>query len=322
MVTIFETADINYALQYSRTLKLTLLVLNKADEPVEDAKVPKGISNVAALRKELGAIRDRVIHLLDQLDATQQEHSTAEPPQQPESEKQANITPKQPIPAVHTKEFDPYQQADSNEYKADKVSQAFGLEPSGPAENTPFAPSAAANQPSTQMQPQAHTVPAATTPSSLSQPQAPPTPVQHSIAAQPPIGSPYPPTSYHQQRFPTAQPASSYSLPNQQLQPSYTQGSYNPQPSQQTYPSSYVNQPVPPQQQPAQRMPAPYGAGASQPPQTYSQTSAPQNPPQLGQPVAPGYSYPGYPPASSAPSNPYSRGAQPTYGNRPQQSQY
>lgn len=331
-MTIFDSSDLTSAIQLNRTLKLTVFLLNKPDEVVQDAQMTKGISNAALVRKELAAIRDRVIQLLDHLDlAPQEEPAVVDSPQQLDSEKQPNQPIKQAIPPVHAKEFDPYQQAD-NEYKADKVSQAFGIDPTVPSESTPSQINqhqSANNQPNTQgqLQSQAHTLPAATTPIPLAQPQGTPTSGQHPIQAQPPLGSPYPPTGYHQQRFPTAQPASSYPLPNQQ-QPNYPQGSYNPQPSQQPYGSnmSYGSQPVPSQQQqqPAQRITTPYTPGPGQAPQTYNQTTGPQNPP-LGQPAAPSqpaYSYPNYPPGSNAPANPYSRGAQPQYGNRPQPPQY
>ena len=58
LITIFDSSDLAFAIQYSRVLKLTLFVAGdsgKLYQPVELNKI----------RKELRSIRDQVNHLLD-----------------------------------------------------------------------------------------------------------------------------------------------------------------------------------------------------------------------------------------------------------------
>jgi len=72
LITIFDSSDLSYAVQYSRVLKLTLIVNNSENigrlyQPLEVRKV----------QKELRRIRDQVNHLLDLLDTRDLEVSSS-----------------------------------------------------------------------------------------------------------------------------------------------------------------------------------------------------------------------------------------------------
>lgn len=60
LITIFDSSDLSYAVQYSRVLKLTLFV-NNAD----NANRFYQPAQISQIRKELRHIRDQVNYLLD-----------------------------------------------------------------------------------------------------------------------------------------------------------------------------------------------------------------------------------------------------------------
>ena len=131
-MTIFDSSDLASAIQSSRTLKLTVFVNSQSDSTAESAKSKgneqKSLANVQAVRRELVEIRDRVIHLLDQLDlAAPQQQSTGasavpsaakDSPtvnshtadHQTESKPATGHPPISTPKPIHAKEFDPYQQ--------------------------------------------------------------------------------------------------------------------------------------------------------------------------------------------------------------------
>ena len=92
LVTIFDSSDLTSAIQCSRTLKLTVFLNSQPGDSSVEEKQSKGITNIVAIRKELSGIRDRVIHLLDQLDITPQGSPSGDSPltQNVESDKKRN----------------------------------------------------------------------------------------------------------------------------------------------------------------------------------------------------------------------------------------
>lgn len=340
MVTIFDSSDLTSAIQCSRTLKLTVF-LNSQSETTDESQQQKGVANITAIRKELAGIRDRVIHLLDQLDIAPQESPNRDSPLHVETEKHT-IQAVKPSP-IHTKEFDPYQQQNDTVKETDKVSEAFGVESAIQGEGN-----AAVSRPqNANIQPVIGAAPQPMTPQlpnvggmqSLGQQipqqqQGISSGTQHSIQqAQPPLGSPYPSTYQQQplgqQRFQPPQTSTSYSLSAQQPS-TYPQAGYSPQPPQQQpygQPMPYNPQGPAQQQNQPQVSGAPsYNGPASQQTQAYN-PSVPSQGQTLGQPLASGqggFNYPGYQPTATTPTNPYSRGAQPAppYASRPQPPQY
>lgn len=129
-MTIFDSSDLTSAIQSSRTLKLTVFVNGQTDssESAKGKEEQKSLANVQAVRRELVGIRDRVIHLLDQLDlaAPQQQPAGASAVSAATSAVKDSPTGEateskpaagyQPLPGsmapkpIHAKEFDPYQQ--------------------------------------------------------------------------------------------------------------------------------------------------------------------------------------------------------------------
>ena len=340
LVTIFDSSDVMSAIQCSRTLKLRIFLNNPNGDSAE-SKHSKGVANIGAIRKELSGIRDRVIHLLDQLEIAPQEPQNRESPLQIESEKQAV----KPVP-THTKEFDPYQQQNDVGKEADKVTEAFGVEPSTQNENVV---SPAPRPPNAVIQP---TMSAQQMPNVAGMQQQPQIPNQQQLSqqqqgmqnnaqhpmqqSQPTIGSPYPSPAYQQQalgqqRFQQPQTSTpGYTLSTQQPS-AYPQAGYSPQPIQQPYtqPMPYNPQGSTQQQQNQPQVPpGQTGApsySASQPTQAYN-PPVPSQGQALGQPQGQaGFNYPGYQPTATIPNNnPYSRGAQPAppYASRPQPPQY
>lgn len=343
LVTIFDSSDLTSAIQCSRTLKLTVFLNSQPGDSSVEEKQSKGITNIVAIRKELSGIRDRVIHLLDQLDITPQGSPSGDSPvtHNVESDKQTMLAVK---PAtIHAKEFDPYQQRSDVGKETDKVSEAFGVEQTSQNENTTAAPrqqiqpatAAAGAQPMTPqlasvggMQQLGHQLP---------QQQGMPNP--HQIQpTQPPLGSPYPSQAYQQQtqRFqpqtstayslsaqqPTTYPQSGYSSQQIQQQPYAQPMPFNPQGSTQ---QQQQNQPQVSVQPGAAPVGPQYSGSASQQTQAYNPAVSSQGQ-TLGQPLAQGqsgFNYPGYPPTATTPTNPYSRGgAAPPYASRPQPPQY
>ncbi len=92
----------------------------------------KALTNVNAVRRELVAIRDRVVHLLDQLDILQEEKPAVGPVRpnnlakdspthagnvETSEPKMAGNQQGAPVKPIHAKEFDPYQQQQPNDNK-------------------------------------------------------------------------------------------------------------------------------------------------------------------------------------------------------------
>lgn len=72
LITIFDSSDLSYAVQYSRVLKLTVFINNidnvgRLFQPLD----------VRQMQKELRRIRDQVTHLLDLIDIRDPEVSSS-----------------------------------------------------------------------------------------------------------------------------------------------------------------------------------------------------------------------------------------------------
>lgn len=347
LVTIFDSSDLTSAIQCSRTLKLTVFLNSQSGESPLDEKPNKGITNILAIRKELSGIRDRVIHLLDQLDITPQESVSRDSPVTNHVEAEKQIVQTVKATTGHAKEFDPYPQKNEMGKETDKVSEAFGVEPTSQAESmiatsrqqTPALQpivGAAAAQPIAPQPPNAAGMQQMGQQQLPQQQQGMPThPMQ---ATQPSMGSPYHSPAYQQQAQPLGQQrfqpqtSTAYSLSAQQPT-TYPQAGYSPQSIQQqayAQPTPYNPQGSTQQQQQNQphvpgqpgAPPVPYGGGASQQTQTYN-PAVPSQGQQLSQGQG-GFNYSGYPPTATTPTNPYSRGGQPAppYASRPQPPQY
>lgn len=72
LITIFDSSDLSYAVQYSRVLKLTLIVNNP--DSISRLYQPLEIRHV---QRDLRRIRDQVNHLLDLLDTRDPEVSSS-----------------------------------------------------------------------------------------------------------------------------------------------------------------------------------------------------------------------------------------------------
>jgi len=323
LVTIFDSSDLAFAIQCSRTLKLTLLV-NTALESLVDPAPSKQNVDYLTVHKELASIRDRVNILLDKLGSTPQ----------PEVKAETSIPPVAEVvraapPAVHPKEFDPFQQHSDSKEEDKKISAAFGLpEHSGSSDVAAMAPRLT----NPVIQP---TVPA---PTHLTQPQQPP--IQPSsaqpmlgnpLAGQQPMGPQY--SMYHQQQPPIQQQQPPIQQPpiQQQQQPPIQQQQQPPIQQQQQPPIQQQQQPTPqqqsiPQQQPGQQQPM-HSAFQPATSSSFSLTSQPSSPyPQAGynpQPQQPyGASMNYNPPQAgptSAPNTAFSANSQPQAYNPPAQ---
>lgn len=64
MITIFDSSDLSFAIQYSRVLKLQILMTN----PKEDASAMKSL-DFNNIKQHLRLIRDTVTKLIDTLDS-------------------------------------------------------------------------------------------------------------------------------------------------------------------------------------------------------------------------------------------------------------
>jgi len=350
LVTIFDSSDLAFAIQCSRTLKLTLLVNTTSEDPAGPQPSKQNIDYLS-VHKELAAIRDRVNLLLDKLGSVPQ----------PAPKTEASIPPvaevKTAPPTIHPKEFDPFQQHSDSKEEEKRVSAAFGLPEHGSSSDVPAAAPRLTN-PIIQ--------PAVPTPAHSVPPQQPliqPSSVQQmmgsQLAGQQPLGpqysmypqqqqqqqptqqpTPQPQPTLQQQPTPQQQPTSQQQ-PGQQQQPihsafqpstsssfnltsqpsSYPQAGYNPQPQQPYGASMNYNAP---QTGPTPTPSTPFSA--ANPSQAYNPSgqalNQPPGPP--GQPGQPGqiFSYPAYPPTATTPTNPYSRGGQPGYASRPQPPNY
>ncbi|XP_046667461.1 protein TFG-like isoform X3 [Homalodisca vitripennis] len=72
LITIFDSSDLSYAVQYSRVLKLTLFINN----PENVSRLYQALE-VRQVQKELRRIRDQVNHLLDLIDSRDPEVSSS-----------------------------------------------------------------------------------------------------------------------------------------------------------------------------------------------------------------------------------------------------
>lgn len=72
LITIFDSSDLSYAVQYSRVLKLTLFINN-----VDNLGRLFHPLDVRQIQKELRRIRDQVMHLLDLIDIKDPEVSSS-----------------------------------------------------------------------------------------------------------------------------------------------------------------------------------------------------------------------------------------------------
>ncbi|KAK3608416.1 hypothetical protein CHS0354_035419 [Potamilus streckersoni] len=278
LITIFDSSDLTFAIQWSRILKITLFV-NGKPQPLES-------NQVKHIKKELRQIRDRVNSLLDSLEIPHTVVSSSETcqstskagPTVAESPKRVSPQPhpSQPPPAS-SKEFDPLStQRSIDGHLQNEVMSSFGLasdtgsinERSGTPDSISSIGSSASNkvrQPPQHQQPQ-------NSPISIQQPHGGrPSPIQD-------------PSMSGYSQHPT-QPSNTQlqPLPQQQAQPGV-----QPQimPGQQMTPGKIVSwqqttQPQQPgygQQQPGQQM---YGSTSQGGQPQYQQQQPP--PPNMGQ---------------------------------------
>ena len=317
LITIFDSSDLTGAIQSSvRTLKLTIFVNNKTETVEPEEKPSSGLANINSIRKELMAIRDQVIRVLDKiepaatLDTPNGETASAPVEQQRESKP---VHPTIIKPAINAGEFDPIQQQQQKhaDIKSvpdnNKLYESFGAAAENAVTDGPLTPKPQGLQPS-MMQQQGM----------MGHPQQQQQQQQQPL---PPMGSPYqqpayqssqsqPPMAQQQLRFQPPQTSTGYSLPVQQQGPAYPQaGGYSPQPPQQQQqqqqssayaPGSMPYAPQAPQQQ--QATPAYNG-----PSQGYNPVQQPQQQQPAG--MNPYPTTAAYPPSNAAPpTNPYSRG--------------
>ncbi|XP_049857761.1 protein TFG-like [Schistocerca gregaria] len=304
LVTIFDSSDLAFAVQYSRILKLQVLVGGEA------ALRTKGLppSQVSTVRKELQEIRDRVNYLLDTI-----EPRTVEVTSSTSDSRTGQHEMNNPNPNISSREFDPLQQAhqkaaESGQVVKEEVSQqphppVDGSLPDGGRGSTPDSLGSAGSR----------RVSSAFPDNQQSTPQPPP---QTGFQ---PINSGQPQQMYqslppdHQQQQPQQQQQQQQQPPLQQQQQQQPQQGGQPQQPFQPqnyprYPVAFVGGPVMGQQQPPPHMMV-QGASGQQP-------GVPQNAYQ------PSYQYPsvqtyaGAPQSSGGPPAVVS-GASP--GPRPQQ---
>lgn len=72
LITIFDSSDLSYAVQYSRVLKLTLFINN-----VDNLGRLFHPLDVRQIQKDLRRIRDQVVHLLDLIEIKDPEVSSS-----------------------------------------------------------------------------------------------------------------------------------------------------------------------------------------------------------------------------------------------------
>lgn len=124
LITIFDSADLTYAIQCSRILRLTLFV-NGQPLPLES-------DDVKHIRKELQSIRNRVNHLLDHLElspAASVDECASDAASSVDG-KQSTARPPIPRSPISGKEFDPLsgqQTSGVDEVVQNKVLSSFGL---------------------------------------------------------------------------------------------------------------------------------------------------------------------------------------------------
>lgn len=353
LVSLADTNDLSYAIQYSRVLRLT--ILQQGEALVKTNSLDMGII------RELRTIRDKVNKVLDMVTVETSKDSTGD--QKTEEVEEETVTEAvSQLQLEQSKEFDPLEQSQVQPETPEKSRQQSGQSSVSSGQqfsaNTSFS---GGQQPASGYQPQPGSAPSfppsgpQTTPAPAFPPTGPP------ASGYPPAG---PPSGYPQAgaganlNYPTTgPPTSSYAPPTSA--PGYSQppsgppvsaGSFsaasNPPTSAPSFPpagpttgaptyppsgppSSTSTFPPsgPPTSAPTYQPSGPPSSAPSFPPSTQSSTSAagfpPTGPPTLQQGGYPGQGYPGYP-QSSYPSyqpqpgygasNPYSRG-----GVRPSQ---
>lgn len=230
LITIFDSSDLTAAIQCSRSLKLTIF-LNNQDEKVEPSEGKLNLAalgNYNALRKEIMAIRDQAIRILDKMEGPKSaplDIPNGETPAHVEQEIKQSVPTVKPAP-IHAKEFDPYQQQQQQQQHpdvkpvVDKVFEAFGVADTAVTDGS-TTPKPQGLQPQMGQQQQGMM--------GLPQPQ-------QQQSQQPPLGSPYPsayqPAQQQQQmgqqqlRFPQPQTSTGYTLPVQQQTSTYPGKTY------------------------------------------------------------------------------------------------
>lgn len=68
LITIFDSSDLSFAIQYSRVLKLQILLANAKDDVNFTTSMKQ--SEVSYVKQELRNLRDQVNRLLDTLDSS------------------------------------------------------------------------------------------------------------------------------------------------------------------------------------------------------------------------------------------------------------
>lgn len=76
LITIFDSSDLSFAIQYSRVLKLQILLNNQTKDEVVLPSMKQ--SEVFYVKQELRNIRDQVNRLLDTLDSKSEVTSSTE----------------------------------------------------------------------------------------------------------------------------------------------------------------------------------------------------------------------------------------------------
>lgn len=155
LITIFDSSDLNFAIQCSRILKITLFV-NGKPEPLQT-------DEVKMIKSEVKHIRDRCNQLLDKLDDRQSydrpsstvdsSSSKVMPPKVSESPQRASPRPSfvPPTSQVGSKEFDPLSSQRAVEDQQNKVMSSFGI-PNDERPGTPDSISSIGSSSSRQQQ--------------------------------------------------------------------------------------------------------------------------------------------------------------------------
>lgn len=315
LVTIFDSSDLTSAIQSSRTLKLTVFLngssqVDGTGSNKAAGEQQKALTNVNAVRRELVAIRDRVVHLLDQLEILQEEKPSGGPARPNNLVKDSptltsNVETSEPkmasqqgapVKPIHAKEFDPYQQQQPNDKQqwsttdgatkpVDKVAESFGVATMDPS----VGGGSGRATPKMHMHPQQP-------PASQLHPGNPQQQMQqHAQPGMTQMGSPYPTPSYQQQPQQQRQPPAVVQPQQQYQQPGQVPASgpgYNVPLQQQNspYPGAYASSPQPPQQsqQQQQQQPQQPQPGYAQGPQAgYPPQQQPQQQQQQQQAVPP-----------------------------------
>ncbi|XP_046393862.1 protein TFG-like isoform X2 [Ischnura elegans] len=322
LITIFDSSDLAFAIQYSRILKLSIFVNGE----MPSTKV-QGLptSQAVLIRKELQHIRDRVNRILDTIDPKSDVSSPKTEASVPEQGSVASHT-------VNSREFDPLQEnqgSGNQEIKASpKDESRDGATDVNRTTGTPDSSARPAGVPATssshvmpnvsQQQgpyPQAPTMQqGAGGPYQDTRPgmQGPPLPSQMNPSSQQvyPQQDPSHVPSYpgYQQQYPTMSPSDGnpgqfpgYNYSNMQQQPGPTQ------------PMS-ANQPIPPPPQQSQQIPQPGPPQGYMPPTSGAEYPSPSS--SYRTPTR--YPTPGAPPMGA---NPYSKSSTPMgYGRPPTQA--